>query len=79
MHGLVSRQRDALSAERRTLPMVTIEKEYVFQGPEGRRTSRRRRAAGAGDRRHRPVVGSRTHAADVRFDRWREPCCCNDK
>lgn len=33
-----NRQRDALSAERRKLPMVTIEKEYVFQGPEGRRT-----------------------------------------
>jgi predicted dithiol-disulfide oxidoreductase (DUF899 family) len=33
-----SRQRDALSAERRKLPMVAIEKEYVFQGPEGRRT-----------------------------------------
>ena len=31
----LSRQRDALSAERRKLPMVTIEKEYVFQGPEG--------------------------------------------
>jgi predicted dithiol-disulfide oxidoreductase (DUF899 family) len=33
-----TRQRDALSAERRKLPMVKIEKEYVFQGPEGRRT-----------------------------------------
>ena len=33
-----NRQRDALSAERRKLPMVEIEKEYVFQGPEGRRT-----------------------------------------
>jgi predicted dithiol-disulfide oxidoreductase (DUF899 family) len=33
-----SRQRDALSAERRKLPMVAIEKEYVFQGPQGRRT-----------------------------------------
>jgi len=33
-----TRQRDALSAERRKLPMVAIEKEYVFQGPEGRRT-----------------------------------------
>ncbi len=32
-----SRERDALSAERRKLPMVTIEKEYDFQGPEGRR------------------------------------------
>jgi predicted dithiol-disulfide oxidoreductase (DUF899 family) len=34
----LNRQRDALSAERRKLPMVAIEKEYVFQGPEGRRT-----------------------------------------
>lgn len=33
-----SRQRDALSAERRNLPMVAIAKEYAFQGPEGRRT-----------------------------------------
>ena len=34
----LSRQRDALAAERRKLPMVAVEKEYVFQGPEGRRT-----------------------------------------
>ena len=33
-----NRQRDALSAERRKLPMVAIKKEYVFEGPEGRRT-----------------------------------------
>lgn len=33
-----SRQRDALSAERRQMPMEEIRKEYVFQGPEGRRT-----------------------------------------
>jgi len=30
-----TRQRDALSAERRKLPMVKIEKEYVFDGPNG--------------------------------------------
>ena len=30
-----TRQRDALSAERRKLPMVRIEKEYVFNGPDG--------------------------------------------
>jgi predicted dithiol-disulfide oxidoreductase (DUF899 family) len=30
-----TRQRDALSAERRKLPMVKIEKEYVFEGPNG--------------------------------------------
>lgn len=33
-----NRQRDALSAERRKLPMVHLEKEYVFEGPNGRRT-----------------------------------------
>jgi predicted dithiol-disulfide oxidoreductase (DUF899 family) len=33
-----SRARDALSAERRKLPMVRIEKDYVFEGPNGRRT-----------------------------------------
>src|SRR5262252_4525650 len=27
--------RDALSAERRTLPMVRLEKDYVFDGPDG--------------------------------------------
>jgi predicted dithiol-disulfide oxidoreductase (DUF899 family) len=30
-----TRQRDALNAERRKLPMVRIEKDYVFDGPEG--------------------------------------------
>ena len=33
-----TRQRDALSAARRTLPIVRIEKEYVFEGPEGKET-----------------------------------------
>ena len=31
----LTRQRDALNAERRRLPMVEIEKPYVFQGPDG--------------------------------------------
>ena len=31
-----TRRRDALNAERRRLPMVRIEKDYVFEGPEGR-------------------------------------------
>lgn len=31
-----TRRRDALNAERRRLPMVKIEKEYVFQGPDGK-------------------------------------------
>ena len=31
----MTRARDALSAKRRELPMVRIEKEYAFDGPEG--------------------------------------------
>jgi predicted dithiol-disulfide oxidoreductase (DUF899 family) len=34
----LTRTRDALSAARRELPMVEIEKEYVFQGPDGEAT-----------------------------------------
>jgi predicted dithiol-disulfide oxidoreductase (DUF899 family) len=34
----LTRQRDRLHAERRRLPMVKIEKEYLFDGPEGKRT-----------------------------------------
>src|SRR3981081_2735179 len=30
-----TRQRDALNAERRNLPMVEIEKDYVLDGPKG--------------------------------------------
>jgi predicted dithiol-disulfide oxidoreductase (DUF899 family) len=30
-----TRAQDALNAERRRLPMVKIEKEYVFEGPNG--------------------------------------------
>ena len=30
-----TRRRDALNAERRRLPMVRIEREYVFDGPQG--------------------------------------------
>src|ERR671933_2634731 len=33
-----TRARDALAAERRRLPRVRIEKEYAFEGPEGRVT-----------------------------------------
>jgi predicted dithiol-disulfide oxidoreductase (DUF899 family) len=32
----LTRQRDALSTERRNLPMVEIDKEYVFDGPNGK-------------------------------------------
>lgn len=31
----LTRQRDALNVERRNLPMVEIEKDYVFEGPKG--------------------------------------------
>jgi predicted dithiol-disulfide oxidoreductase (DUF899 family) len=31
----VTRQRDAVNAERRRLPMIRIEKPYVFEGPQG--------------------------------------------
>ena len=33
-----TRQRDALSAARRNLPMVKVDKEYVFDGPKGKET-----------------------------------------
>src|SRR5882724_4562263 len=33
-----TRQRDALSAARRALPTVKIDKEYVFDGPDGKET-----------------------------------------
>jgi predicted dithiol-disulfide oxidoreductase (DUF899 family) len=32
----MTRARDALNAERRRMPMVEIEKDYVFEGPEGK-------------------------------------------
>ena len=34
----LTRARDALNGERRMLPMVEIEKPYVFEGPEGEAT-----------------------------------------
>ena len=34
----LTRQRDALNAERRKLPMVEIEKEYLFEAPGGKKT-----------------------------------------
>lgn len=33
-----TRQRDALSAERRKMPWVRVEKEYIFDAPGGKRT-----------------------------------------
>lgn len=32
----LTRQRDALSAERRRLPVVKVDREYVFEGPSGK-------------------------------------------
>ena len=34
----LTRLRDEIARERRALPWVRIEKDYVFDGPEGRRT-----------------------------------------
>jgi predicted dithiol-disulfide oxidoreductase (DUF899 family) len=34
----LTRRRDALSVDRRNLPMVRVEKEYVFEGPDGSAT-----------------------------------------
>ena len=34
----LTRQRDAVSAELRKLPMVKIEKAYIFEGPDGRKS-----------------------------------------
>jgi predicted dithiol-disulfide oxidoreductase (DUF899 family) len=34
----LTRRRDALNAERRWLPMVRVEKDYVFDGPDGQVT-----------------------------------------
>ena len=31
----LTRQRDALAAERRRLPMVRVDKDYVFESPDG--------------------------------------------
>jgi predicted dithiol-disulfide oxidoreductase (DUF899 family) len=36
----LTRARDALAAKRRRLPMVKVEKNYVFRGPEGERSLR---------------------------------------
>jgi predicted dithiol-disulfide oxidoreductase (DUF899 family) len=33
-----TRQRDAISAERRTLPWVKVDKEYIFNTPGGKKT-----------------------------------------
>jgi predicted dithiol-disulfide oxidoreductase (DUF899 family) len=32
----LTRARDAMAAQRRRMPMMTVEKEYTFEGPDGR-------------------------------------------
>lgn len=34
----LTRARDALAAQRRRMPWLAVEKEYVFDGPEGKAT-----------------------------------------
>ncbi len=34
----LTRARDALAAKRRRMPMVAVEKEYEFEGPDGKAT-----------------------------------------
>jgi len=53
-----TRSRDALNAERRRLPMVRIDKEYVFEGPEGNVTL-------AGLFGEREIVSGDTTTAEV--------------
>ena len=36
----LTRRRDAVNADRRQLPMVRVEKDYVFEGPSGKATLR---------------------------------------
>jgi len=35
----LTRHHDQVNAERRRLPMVYVDKEYIFEGPEGKATS----------------------------------------
>jgi len=48
----LTRARDALSADRRRLPMVEVDKEYVFEGPAGKAT-----LLDLFDGRHQLIVG----------------------
>ena len=50
-----TRERDALNADRRRLPMVRIDKEYVFEGPDGKAAGIEVKASASpssGDARH---------------------------
>jgi len=59
-----TRERDALSAERRRLPMVKVDKDYAFDGPTGRET-----LASLFDGRSQLVVKHLMFGPD-----WEEPC-----
>jgi predicted dithiol-disulfide oxidoreductase (DUF899 family) len=58
------RQRDALNADRRRLPMVRIEKDYVFEGPGGKVT-----LAGLFAGRRQLIIQHVMFGPD-----WEEPC-----
>jgi predicted dithiol-disulfide oxidoreductase (DUF899 family) len=60
----LTRRQDALNAERRRMPMVRIDKEYVFEGPDGKVTL----ADLFGDRRQL-VVQHVMFGPD-----WEQPC-----
>ena len=67
-----TRLRDQLSAERRALPWVKVEKNYVFDGPNGKADARR------SVRRTQPACGQALHvrprldrkAASAARSRW---------
>ncbi len=60
----LTRRRDALTADRRRLPMVKVDKEYVFEGPDGKAT-----LLELFDGRHQLVV------CHFMFDpRWEDGC-----
>jgi predicted dithiol-disulfide oxidoreductase (DUF899 family) len=60
----LTRQRDRLNEERRALPWVKIEKEYVFEAPDGRKT-----LAGLFDGRSQLIVQHFMFGPD-----WEEGC-----
>lgn len=59
-----TRQRDALNADRRRLPMVRVEKDYLFEGPDGQV-----RLADLFAGRHQLVVRHVMFGPD-----WQSPC-----
>jgi predicted dithiol-disulfide oxidoreductase (DUF899 family) len=63
-----TRARDALAAERRRLPMIKIDKDYVFDGPDGKA-----RLVDLFDGRRQLIVYHFAFAADV--DGWPDAGC----